>query len=447
MQPRASVIGLGHVGLSAATCFAHKGTHVIGLDKDQVKLDTVRKGKLPFYEQELGPMLQECLKNGTIEFTSDYKDAVEDTNLTFVCVSTPSINEQNEVDLSYVKEVLKSILAAAESKEEYHLIVLQSTVPPGTTDTILEPLISQNSKKRLGKDIGLCVSPEFLREGRAVEDTRHPDRLIIGSYNELDANTLVDFYKKIYRDDLPPLLLTNSVNAEMIKYANNAFLATKISFINSIANLCERLRGADVNIVARGIGFDKRIGEQFLNAGLGFGGSCLPKDLRGIISVSYKLGYDNDLLGTIYKVNELRADRVIELIKSFVQELKGKRIAVLGLAFKPNTDDIREAVSLRIISKLRKEDASVVVYDPEAMENAKSVLGKDDDVKYARNSLEAIKDADCAIIVTEWDEFKKITPEIFNREMREPILIDGRRIYDPSVYSKSLKFTAIGLGT
>jgi UDPglucose 6-dehydrogenase len=283
-----------------------------------------------------------------------------------------------------------------------------------------------------------------LREGAALHDTFNPDRIVIGECDKRSGDALESLYREFYAEKTPPLLRTTPVNAELIKYANNAFLAMKISFINTIANICERIPGADVTVVAKGIGLDKRIGSTFLNAGLGYGGSCLPKDLRALIQHSRSLGYEPKLLEAVEEVNSSQPQKAIELCKELVGELRGKRIAVLGLAFKPNTDDTRNAVSIKVVKRLLEEGAKVVVYDPKAMDNARRIFGGD--VEYARGAEECLKDSECAIIVTEWDEFRKLKPEDFMKLMKTPAVVDGRRIYDPRVYSGKLKFKAVGLG-
>jgi len=322
--------------------------------------------------------------------------------------------------------------------------VVKSTVIPGTTENIVKPILEESSGKRCGTDFGLCMNPEFLREGSALHDTFNPDRIVIGEYDKKSGDILEALYREFYAEKMPPIIRTTPVNAELIKYANNAFLATKISFINTIANICDRIPGADVTVVAKGIGLDKRIGPLFLNAGLGYGGSCLPKDLRALIQYSKNLGYEPKLLEAVESVNNSQPQRAIELCKKLLGELRGKRVAILGLAFKPNTDDIREAPSITIIRQLLKEGARVVAYDPVAIPNAKAIFK--DDIEYASSAIECLKNADCCILVTEWEEFKKLKPEDFIQNMRTPILLDGRRLFDPEEFSRKIRFMAIGLG-
>ncbi|MFQ6068819.1 MAG: UDP-glucose dehydrogenase family protein, partial [Candidatus Bathyarchaeia archaeon] len=308
----------------------------------------------------------------------------------------------------------------------------------------VKPLLEKHSNKHCGSDFGLCMNPEFLREGSALHDTLHPDRIIIGEHDKKSGDTLDALYKEFYGEEAPPTIRTNLPTAELIKYANNAFLATKISFINTIANICEKIPGADITTVATGIGLDQRINPRFLRAGLGYGGSCFPKDVEALIAFSNKLGYAPTVLQAVQKVNELQARHAVEKAKEQLTELKGKRIAILGLSFKPNTDDMREARSIPIINQLLKEGANAIAYDPVTIPNAKSIFGNK--IKYASSAIDCLKDADCCIIVTEWEEFKKLKPEDFTQNMRQPIMIDGRRIYNPEEFRQKLKFVAIGLG-
>ncbi|MHA1333998.1 MAG: UDP-glucose dehydrogenase family protein, partial [Candidatus Odinarchaeia archaeon] len=306
--------------------------------------------------------------------------------------------------------------------------------------------LEEYSGKICGKDFGLCVNPEFLREGNAVHDMLNPSKIIIGSDNREAAHMLKNFYLNFYREECPPILITNFSTAEMIKYANNAFLATKISFINEIANICESIPGADVKIVAKALGLDSRINPKFLNAGLGFGGSCFPKDVKAIIQLSHELRYTPKILEAVLEVNEQQPLRVIKLIKNKLGTLRGKKIAILGVAFKPETDDIREAPSLKIINALINEGANVTVYDPKALENVKKIFGNK--IEYCSSTKECIHQAECCIVVTEWNEFRKLTPEDFKLLMKTPLLIDGRRMYDPQIFiDKKIQYFGIGLGS
>ncbi|MGB9622243.1 MAG: UDP-glucose dehydrogenase family protein [Candidatus Bathyarchaeia archaeon] len=329
-------------------------------------------------------------------------------------------------------------------KNKHHLIVMKSTVIPGTTENMVKPLLEKHSGKHCGKDFSLCMNPEFLREGSAIYDTLHPDRIVIGEHDKESGDVLELFYRSIYGEEAPPIIRTNLSTAELIKYANNAFLATKISFINTVANICEKIQGADVKTVAGAIGLDKRIGPLFLNAGLGYGGYCLPKDLKALISFSKGLGYDPVLLDAVEDVNEAQPNKVVEIARSLLGGLKDKKVAILGLAFKPNTDDVRGAVSVKIIRRLLEEKAKVVAYDPSATDNARKIFREE--IVFAASVADCLKDTDCCIIVTEWEEFKNLQPEDFIERMRNPLVIDGRRIFNPELFEDRLKFAAIGLG-
>jgi len=416
-----SVFGLGYVGLATAVCFAHRGVKVIGVDVDPNKVKLIGSGKSPFYELQMEEFLHEALRKGFFLCTNDYLQAVQDSDISFITVGTPS-RPDGSIDLQFIEAVSKSIGEGLRWKRKYHLVVVKSTVVPGTVEKIVKPLIEESSGKQCGVDFGLCANPEFLREGSAIQDTFNPDRIVIGEFDRKSGDFLENLFRKFYGGKMPPVIRTTLSNAELIKYANNAFLAMKISFINEVANICERVLGSDVNVVAEAIGLDKRVGRLFLNAGLGYGGSCLPKDLKALISFSRKIGYDPVLISAVEKINEAQPYKAVELARKLIGELAGKRIAVLGLAFKPNTDDMRNAVSIKIISKLLEERAEVVAYDPVAMPNARKIFG--DRIRFASSALNCIKDADCCIIVTEWDEFRCLKPEDFVKYMKNPCLVD-----------------------
>lgn len=439
----ASIFGLGYVGLSTAVCFSSKNINVIGYDVDESKISMLSKGIPTIYEEGLEELLKVSLKNETLKFTSDFKEAVKKSNITFITVGTPS-KEDKSIDLSYVKNAATQIGEALKEKSSWHLVVVKSTVTPGTTEKLVMKTIEKVSGKKCGIDFGLCMNPEFLKEGSAIYDTFNPDRIIIGEYDKKSGDYLENFYKQFYGNLLPPTLRTSLVNAELIKYANNAFLAMKVSFINMIANLCQVLPNADVEDIARGMGYDKRIGASFLRAGIGWGGSCFPKDLMALKSFSRSLNSDLPLLDATIIVNEYQPINVINLIESKLKSLKDKTIAVLGLAFKAGTDDIRESVSIKLVEELIKRGAKVKVYDPVAMKNAAKKLNNL--VYYAKNSLDCISNADCTIIATEWEEFKKISAKQFKELMRRPLLFDGRRIYNPKEFEQYVEFFAVGLG-
>jgi UDPglucose 6-dehydrogenase len=437
-----SFIGLGPVGLCTAVCFAAKGYHVTASEIDKTKVIQIKKGKPPFYELNLKEMLQETMNSGNLKIVTSNEEAVLQSDITFITVGTPTKSDGN-INLTYITNASKGIGKALKKKKQTHLIAVKSTVTPGTTLNVIKRVLEKYSGKKCGKDFLLCFNPEFLSEGNAIRGTLNPDYIAIGGYNQKSTETLENLYKEFHKENLPPIIKTNIPTAELIKYANNAFLATKISLINTIANICEKTPGADVTKVAEAIGNDHRINPYFLDAGLGWGGSCFPKDLKAFIAYSKKLGYNPTLIQTTYETNQNQIKFTIQKIKQELKTLKGKRIAILGLAFKPNTDDIREARSIKIISQLLKQGATITAYDPMATSNTKKTLkGK---IRYAPSAIECLKSADCAILVTEWDEFKKLKPKDFIQNMRQPILIDGRRLYNPREFKK-LRYIAIGLG-
>ena len=439
---RVSVIGLGYVGLTFSACLADRGFEVYGVDIDEEKRRLISDGKPPIYEEGIEPLLKRVISSGSLKVTGDFKEAVLGSDITFICVGTPS-RPDGSVDLSQVESACRGVGEALRDKEDYHLVVVRSTVPPGTTEGLVRDLLESASGKRVGEALGLCFNPEFLSEGKAVKGIMSPDRIVVGAIDERSGRLLLELYRDFYSNKLPPILVTSPVNAELIKYANNAFLAMKVSFANMFSRLCGRLRGADVTVVMRGIGMDSRICGEFLGAGLGWGGSCFPKDNRGIVSYAEGLGVDLKLVKASIEVNEEQVDYAVELAETLVGDLRGKVIAVLGLAFKPGTDDVRESRAIALVERLLRMGARVRVHDPKAMDNARKILG--DDVEYASTLENCLEDADLCILATEWPEYKELSEENLRRLMRSPALLDCRRIYDPKRF-RGVKFAAIGLG-
>lgn len=437
-----SIFGLGYVGLTFSVCFASKGFKVIGVDVDLIKIKNIERGIPPFYEPQLKEYLSKALQKNTFTCTNDYFQAILSSDISFICVGTPAKSNES-LDLSHVKSVSRNIGEALRKKKDYHLIVVRSTVTPGTTEHVIKRMVEDLSGKTCGIDFGLCMNPEFLREGTAIYDVLHPDRIIIGEFDKKSGDILENIYREFYGEKTPPILRTSLTNAELIKYANNAFLATKISFINEMANICQKTSGADITVIARALGLDHRINPKFLGAGLGWGGSCFPKDLNALIKYAESIGYNPVLLKAVNEVNSLQPYKAIELARELIGDLKGKRIAILGLSFKPNTDDMRNAVSIKIINELLKEGAKVVAYDPAAIKNAMKIFG--DRIEFTFSALECIKDCDCCIVVTEWEEFKRLNPDDFIANMKNPAIVDGRRIFDPKKFSLKLKYKTIGL--
>ena len=438
-----SFVGMGFVGLCTATCFATKGFKTIISTKNLEKIKKAKKGIAPFYEPQLEELLEKAIRAKSLKPVVGRKEAILETDISFITVGTPP-QPDGSVNLRFVEETSKEIGEALKEKENEHLIVVKSTVPPGTTENLVKTKIEKQSGKTCGRHFLLCFNPEFLREGNAIHDTLHPDYIVIGEHDKKSGDILEQVYKQFYDINTPPIIRTNMPTAELIKYANNTFLATKIGFINTFANICEKIPGADIQKIAEAIGKDHRIDPNFLRAGLGYGGSCFPKDLKAIIAHSKKLGYNPTLIQAAEKANQDQVRFTIQKVKRELKTLKNKRIAILGLSFKPDTDDMREARSTKIMNQLLKEGAKIIAYDPVAIPNAKKIF--EEQISYASSPTECLKDADCAILITEWKEFQKLKPEDFTQNMREPILIDGRRIYKSEKFSEKLRYVAIGLG-
>lgn len=425
------IIGSGHVGLVSGACFADLGNKVICVDDDKEKLKKLQKGIMPIYEPGLEELVKRNKKEGRLYFSSSLSEGVKKSEVIFISVGTPP-RDNGEADLSSVEHVSREI---ALSMPSYRLIVEKSTVPVNTGEWI-EHTIKVFNKRRIKFDV--ASNPEFLREGSAIEDFMHPDRVVIGVNSKRARDILTELYKPLKA----PLVVTDIKSAEIIKHASNSYLATKISFINAIANICDHV-GADVVEVAKGVGLDKRIGEAFLNAGIGFGGFCFPKDLSAFIRIAEKIGYDFGILKEVQRVNDGQKRVLIKKIEGLVWNLSKKTIGILGLSFKPDTDDIRYAPSLDIISMLRKEGARIKVYDPEAMDKVKK--GLKGDVEFCKDAYAVSKDSDCLVIVTEWNEFKELDFKKIKRLMKQPIIVDGRNIYDPKEMKK-LGFKYAGIG-
>ena len=443
-KPSISVIGVGYVGLCTAVGFASKGYKIIASDVDAVKATKINQGIPPFHEPGLQQKLKDSIQKNNLNcLVNQTEKAIQETDLTFVAVGTPS-KPDGSIDLQYIESAARNIGKALTQKNTYHVTIIKSTVVPGTTQNIIKPLLEKESKKKCGTNFGLCMNPEFLRQGSAFQDTLNADRIVIGAYDKQSGDTLEDLYKDFYSTHTPPIIRTTLSTAELIKYASNAMLATKISFINTIANICEKIPGADVKVVATAMGLDKRIGPLFLDAGLGYGGSCFPKDVKALITCSKAFGYNPELLESTEKVNKTQPLKAVQFCKEQLGTLEGKNVAILGLAFKPDTDDMREARVIPIINQLLKEGANITAYDPVATTVAKTIFNNK--IHYANSALDCIKNADICIITTEWEEFKKLTPKDFATNMKQHILIDGRRIYNPELFKNKMKFTAIGLG-
>jgi len=435
------VVGLGFVGLSMSTVIASKGFKVWGIETDEEKCSLISKGKVPFFEPKVEDFLKQTIGKH-FQVTSKLNDAISTSDIIFICVGTPT-NLDGSVDLSYVKKVATEIGNILRKIDSFKTIVVKSTVPPKTTVQLVKTTIEKISGKKCGIDFGLCMNPEFLKEGDAVNDMLSPHLVVIGTEDEKSKRIMHDFYEKMYEKNLPKVLDTSIINAELVKYANNSFLATKISFINTIANICYQIEGADVEIIAEAIGSDPRIGPLFLKAGPGYGGSCFPKDVSGFLKFSQSIGYNPVLLESTQKVNQSQPDVIMKMIENKLKNFENKTISVLGLAFKKDTDDIREAVSTKIVSRLLEKNAQVKVHDPMAILNFRKKFN--DKINYCTKVLECIKETDCCVILTDWDEYKELTVDSFKTSMNSPCVIDARRVFDPKEM-QSITYSAIGFG-
>jgi UDPglucose 6-dehydrogenase len=448
-----AVVGSGYVGLVAAACFAELGHHVICVDNDAVKVKRLQNGEVPIHEEFLPELLERHCAAGTLTFTTDLRDATERSQVVFVAVGTPQ-SKTGSADLSYVDAVASEI---ARSINEYKVIVEKSTVPVYTNSWIRR-VVERNGVPQDMFDV--ASNPEFLREGTAVVDFLHPDRIVLGTTSERARQLLSAIYAPLENgayynepnavpgprgtENTPPVLLTSAKAAEIIKHASNAFLATKISFINVVADICEAV-GADVEEVAKGMGTDTRIGPKFLNAGIGYGGSCFPKDVAAFRYVADQFGVDFTLLKEVERINADQKQRFSDKVRSALWTLRGKKLAVLGLAFKGGTDDIREAPSIEILEHLLQEGATVRAYDPAAMERMKAILPESDALWYATDPYDAAKDADAVLILTDWSDFAELDLPLLYRTMRYPIVLDGRNLYHPDTMSNH-GFTYISVG-
>jgi len=430
-----SMIGAGYVGLVSGACFAEFGHQVTCVDKDASRIDALKQGKMHLYEPGLGELVQKNFRDGRLVFTTDLGKAVETSLAVFIAVGTPPRGD-GSADLSAVEGVGEEI---ASHLNGYKVIVTKSTVPVGTGER-LRRIIGQ--RKPEGTSFDIASNPEFLREGSAVEDFFRPNRVVIGAESPQAVAILKDLYRTLYLIETP-ILLTDIATAEMIKYASNAFLATKISYINELANLCEPL-GVDIHQVAKGMGLDGRIGSKFLHPGPGFGGSCLPKDSQALVKMAEAQQVELRVLSGVVAANQAQRERMMTKIRSLVGPVKGKTIAVLGLAFKPNTNDLRESPAIWIVNQLVKEGAQVRVYDPEAMADAKAVL-TGQSITYAQDAYDAARGSDGIVLATEWNQFRNLELERLKGVMRQPNFLDFRNVYEPDRLI-ALGFTYAGVG-
>ncbi|MBM4128735.1 MAG: UDP-glucose/GDP-mannose dehydrogenase family protein [Nitrospira sp.] len=427
------IIGMGYVGLVTAACFAEFGVFVTCVDKDKKRIKSLKDGLVPFYEPGLEQLVKRNLKEGRLHFTTEITDAVTSSLVIFISVGTPPRGD-GSADLKYVEEVAKEIAAHLDG---YKVIVTKSTVPVGTGEKIRKS-ISRYLKEQI--DFDIASNPEFLREGSAIEDFMRPNRVVIGARSQQAIAILKDLYKPLYLIETP-FVITSIETAELIKYASNSFLATKISFINEIANLCERV-GADVHMVAKGMGLDQRIGSKFLHPGPGYGGSCLPKDTKALLKIAEEHDIELGIISAAAKANERQREYIVRKIKGAMGILKGKTVAVLGLSFKPNTDDLRDAPSLHIIKSLLKDGARIRAYDPVSMKAAERMVPS---ITYCKDSYEAAKGAHAVVIVTEWNQFRNLDIDRIKKLLKEPFFFDIRNIYEPDkLRDKGFKYFCVG---
>lgn len=447
-----TIIGTGYVGLVTGVSLADLGHIVICVGRNKMKIDKINKGKSPFFEPGLDNLLKKLLKKNLISAIDNLSDSVKSSDCTIIAVGTPTIN--NKIDLSEIEKVSKQIGKVLKEVKKYHVVAVKSTVIPGTSENVVKPLLEQHSSKTAGKDFGLCMNPEFLREGNALEDALNPDRIIIGQY---DAKSGKEF-SKVYLKNKCPIIFTNLKTAEMTKYVNNALLATLISFANEIARISEKIGKVDVVDVWKGVHLDRRLSPligktrikpgilSYILSGCGYGGSCFPKDTKALANFADELQEEAKLVKNVIEINSTQPHRLIILLKDALGKIKDKKIAVLGLSFKPNTDDLRESAAFPVIDELLSEGAKVICHDPQAYKKSVPEELKSLSITLTKTVEEAIKNCDAAIIITSWDEYVKLTPQSFKRYMKTPIIIDGRRIFDKEKFEKAgIIYKGIGL--
>ncbi len=434
-----AVIGTGYVGLVSGTCFSELGVRVSCLDIDQKKIDNLNKGILPIWEPGLKDMVDDNMRKGLLSFTSDYAEALKDAEAAFICVGTPP-DEDGSADLKYVLAVAREI---GRNINDYIVVVTKSTVPIGTSEKVRKAVADEIAARNVDIKFDVASNPEFLKEGSAVADFMKPDRVVVGVDSEKAKELMTRLYRPMLLNNFR-VIFTDIPSAEMIKYAANSMLATRISFMNDLANLCE-LVGADVNMVRKGIGSDTRIGSKFLYPGCGYGGSCFPKDVKALIKSASDYGYSLEILTAVENVNNRQKEILFDKVyKYFKGDLKGKKIAMWGLAFKPNTDDMREAPALVLAEKFTSMGAKIYAYDPVAMEEAKRRLG--DMITLCKSPYEATENADVLLLVTEWSEFRVLDYKLLEK-MKQKLIFDGRNIYDPAEVRKfGFQYFGIGRG-
>ena len=431
-----AVIGLGFVGLILSSVLASKGITTVGIDLDKEKCSKIAKGTPTFFEPNLKKTLKKALKKNL--FITDKLSSINNCDFIFITVGTPQ-KKNGEIDLSFIKTAVRSVGKIISKNKKKPIILIKSTVIPGTMKDVILPILEKNSKKKAGKDFGLISNPEFLQESNAIRDTIKPHVIVLGGYRTKFMKKTEKFFSRFNPN--VTIIITNHQTAEMIKYANNSFLATKISFINQIANICQAIPDTNIDDIAATIGLDPRMGNLFLNAGPGYGGSCLPKDMNAIINLSSKIGVKPTLLNAVERTNKLQISNIMALIKRDIRKIKGKKIAVLGVAFKPDTDDIRDSMGIELTRRLMKLGANVTIHDPRALDNARKIFHSN--AEYTTTISSALKNCQCVIIMTQWKEYEKIDNKTI-KYMNKKFIIDSRRIL--SNKNLDAKYYAIGLG-
>lgn len=437
-----TIVGTGYVGLVTGVSLADLGHIVICVGRSKIKIDQINQGKSPFFEPGLDNLLKKLLKRNLISATDNLSDSIKSSDCTIIAAGTPTVD--NKIDLSEIEKVSKQIGEALKTLGKYHVVVVKSTVVPGTTENVVLPLLEQYSFKKVGKDFGLCMNPEFLREGNALEDALEPDRIVIGQFDVESGLEFAKMYKKV---DCP-ILFTNLKTAELTKYASNALFATLISYSNEIARVAEKVGGIDVLDVWNGVHLDKRLSPMigksrikpgilsYILSGCGYGGSCFPKDTKALANFAKELQMDIKLINSVIEINNTQPHRMILLLKEALRNLKNKKIAVLGLSFKPNTDDLRESAAFPIIDELLSNGAKIICHDPQAYKEGLPTELANLPIVLAKNVKEALNGADAVLIITAWEEYKKLKPIDFKNKMKKPIVIDGRRIFEKDIFEK-----------
>ena len=433
-----ALVGTGYVGLVSGTCFAETGVNVACIDIDQQKIDKLKQGIMPIYEPGLEDLVGRNVEKGRLVFSTSLKDNLEDTEAVFIAVGTPP-DEDGSADLKYVIDVAREI---GSNMDHYMVVVTKSTVPIGTSRKVRDTILEEQKKRGVNIPFDVASNPEFLKEGTAIEDFLKPERIIVGTESEEAEKIMRRLYKPFLLNN-HPIIFMDIPSAEVTKYAANSMLATRISFMNEIANFCEMV-GADINSVRKGIGSDSRIGNKFIYAGVGYGGSCFPKDVKAIINTANDNNYSLDILKSVENVNDRQKEVLFNKIMThFNEDIKGKRFAIWGLSFKPNTDDMREAPVLVIINKLLEAGADIIAYDPVAMDESRRMIGNI--IEYASDQYDALVDAEALLLVTEWNEFRTLNYKVLSRLMKNSLVFDGRNLYEPSEMNE-FGFTYYSIG-